>query len=92
MELELKRVGIQLKFGDQVYPLKALKLRQQKEISQKFQAAKENVDQVIDLYFELFMSLGLPEAVIDEMDMEFLNKLFMAVLGLKKNEPQDSTG
>ena len=86
MDLVLQKSSkVNVKLDGVDYPLRSLKLREQREFIRKVQDAKDDMDVTIGLYIDLFKALGLPEEVIDEMDAEFVAKLAAAIMYPKKN-------
>lgn len=75
---------LELNFKGEIYKFRQPSAFEQKEMSKKFQNAESEVDP-IDVYIELFKTLGLPEDVVIKMTLKGLLDLFSYTVDAKKN-------
>jgi len=85
-EFNLKKEQIVLKFGDQKFEIRKLKFKEQREFSKKLSEVSSDADATFDLYIEIFKTVGVPEEIIDEFNVEAAAELMMLVMGGKKKE------
>lgn len=84
MSFKYEDEELELVYKSAVHKFRAPSAYEQKATAKKFREVDENTD-VIDLYVEFFVSLGLPQDVLEKMSVKGLTELFTYAVGSKKN-------